>query len=469
MQRKAIILGAGITGLTAGWRLAEHGYAVKIVERDEHIGGQAWTFRHGDFLLDLGPHKIFTVLDHIMDAIRDLLGEDLLMRPKKARILINERYVNFPVGPKDMLTALRPLQSGRCMLSFARTLLRNTVSNRSASNYEEWIIQHFGRAIYEMVVKPCTEKIWGESRTLGVELAETRIRVPRLAEMFKELLFGVKPDRVVNATTFYYPRHGIMMIPERVCDRLFAHGGEVRCKLHATRVCTGDGRVSAVHWSDGSVDTLSPGDILISTIPKRDFVELLDMPPDEDTSAALSALRERSLILMYVIVNKPQVSDDNWLFFPEPEFVFNRLFEQKNCSPDMAPADRTALCMEITCRPDDPTWRATRDQLFAQTVANLKTAKLVDPRDIVEHFQLRLPHAYPIWDVHCQGNLETVMDYLDQFENLYSIGRQGGFIYGGVADCMDMGFVTADFVAAGHAKCAWKKERQKFNHYVVID
>lgn len=469
MKRKVIILGAGITGLSAGWRLAQRGYTVKIAEREDHIGGQAWTFRHGEFLLDLGPHKIFTVLSHIMEVIHDLLGDALLDRPKKGRILINNRFVNFPVGPKDMLTALSPWQSMRCMASFARTLIRNALHECPAQNYEEWIINHFGRAIYEMVVHPCTEKIWGESRTLGVELAETRIRVPRLTEMFKEVLLGIKPQRVVNAKRFYYPKYGIMMIPERLHERITALGGSVRCGLSATRITTAGGRVTAVHWSDGSVDTLSPDDVLISTIPKKDFIHVLDVPPDEDTLAALEALRERSLILLYVIVNKPQVSDDNWLFFPESEYVFNRLFEQKNCSPYMAPPDKTALCMEITCRSDDPTWRATRDQLFAQAVANLQAAGLVEPRNILEQFQVRLPHAYPIWDIHCKGNLETVMQYFDRFDNLYSVGRQGGFIYGGVADCMDMGFVTADFIASGASKSAWAQERQKFNHYVVID
>jgi protoporphyrinogen oxidase len=468
-SKKALIVGAGVTGLTAAWRLAERGYQVELVEKEDHIGGQAWTFRHGDFFLDLGPHKIFTVIDYVMDIMREMLGDDLLERPKKGRILINGKFVNFPVGPKDMLTALTPTQSARCMVSFAKTLVLNTFRQRTAANYEEWIVNHFGRAIYQLVVQPCTEKIWGESRTLGVELAETRIRVPRLSEMFKELLLGVKPTRVVNAKRFWYPKYGIMMIPDKLSERVVQHGGQVRTGLWPTQVEVKDGRVSGVALSDGSRRELADGDVMVSTIPKAEFIKLMTVAPDEDTQAALGALRERSLILLYVVVNKPQVSDDNWLFFPENEFVFNRLFEQKNCSEFTCPADKTVLCMEITCREDDPTWRATRDQLFAQAVSNLKTAGLVEPRDIMEHFQVRLPHAYPIWDVHCKGNLETVMDFFDRYDNLYSVGRQGGFIYGGVADCMDMGFVTADFVATGKGKGSWKKEREKFNNYVVID
>ncbi len=469
MNKKAIILGAGVTGLAAGWRLSEKGYDVKIVEKENHIGGQSWTFKHNDFLFDLGPHKIFTVIDYVMDIIKDLVGDDLLERPKKGRILINDKFVNFPVGPKDMLTALTPFQSINCMTSFGKTLLMNMFRETKADNYEDWIVNNFGRAIYEMTVRPCTEKIWGESKTLGVELAETRIAIPKLSEMFKELILGIKPDRVVNAKTFFYPKYGIMMIPEKMQERLIGNGGEVICEKFPKQIIVENNKVKKIFWSDDTIDELGPDDIFISTIPKIDLLRVMDITPDEDVMAALEALRERSLILMYIIINKPQVSDDNWLFFPEKNYVFNRLFEQKNCSEFMCPKDKTALCMEITCRMDDPTWRATRDQLFARTVTNLKMAELVEPNDILEHFQVRLPHAYPIWDTNCKGNLNTVMEYFDNFENFYSVGRQGGFIYGGVADCMDMGFVTADFISNEKPRNEWKTEREKFNNYVVID
>jgi protoporphyrinogen oxidase len=469
IKRKAIVLGAGATGLATAWRLAQNDFEVKVIEKEEHIGGQAWTFKHGDFLLDLGPHKIFSNIDYVMKILHDLLKEDLIEREKKSRILVNSKYISFPVNPKEMLTVLRPWQGLKVISSFLVTLLLSGRKNIEVNNYEDWMIKHFGRVMYEMFVRPTTEKIWGESHSLGVELAETRIRVPNIKEMFKEVVLRIKPDRLVNAPTFFYPKYGIGMIPDKMLEKLEELGGTVNCNRHPVSIKTDDGRISSIKWSDDSYDNIGKDDIVISTIPKLDFIDILDTTPDENTSVALESLRERSIILVYIIVNKKSVTDDNWIFFPEKEIVFNRLFEQKNCSPSMCPEDKTILCLEVTCHLDDPVWRASVDDLYDRVVDNLNTVGLVEPGEITDHFQVKLPHAYPILDIYYKGNLEAVMDFFDKFENLYSIGRQGGSIYGGVPDCMDMGFITADFIISGRPHRQWKKERGRFTGYIVID
>jgi len=469
-KRKAVILGAGVTGIAAAWRLAQHGFDVKVVEKEDHIGGQAWTFKHNGFLLDLGPHKIFSNLDYVMETLHELLQEDLIEIEKKSRILVNGKYINFPINPKEMIAVLRPWQAVRVSYSFLTTLLFSRYKNFEINNYEDWMIKHFGRAMYEMFVRPATEKIWGESHSLGVELAETRMKQLKPSmELFKEAILKIKPDRLVNAKTFFYPRYGIGMIPDKMLLKLKELGGLIKCNLHPDSIETDNNRITKIEWSDGSHDNISKEDIVISTIPKMDFISILDSGPDEDTSNALESLRERSIILVYIIVNKRTVTDDNWIFFPEKEIVFNRLFEQKNCSPYMCPEDKTILCLEVTCHFDDPIWRASVSELYDKVVKNLQTVGLVKPEEIAGHFQMKLPHAYPILDIYYKGNLETVLDYFDKFENLYSIGRQGGSIYGGVPDCMDMGFITANFIISRKPYDKWKAERERFTDYIVID
>ena len=85
-DKKAIIVGAGITGLSAGWKLSSEGYQVTIIEKENHVGGLAYTFRHGDCRLDFGPHKLFTVMEAVMQEIRNLIGDEMLTIPKRSRI-----------------------------------------------------------------------------------------------------------------------------------------------------------------------------------------------------------------------------------------------------------------------------------------------------------------------------------------------------------------------------------------------
>ena len=469
MNRKAYILGAGVTGLSAGWRLAESGFRVVVAEKENWIGGQAATFQRGDYRFDLGPHKLFTVMDDVMDTIRELLGSDLLKVPKVGKIYFNGRFVNFPVGPKDIMKVLSPGEMAVCFGSFLAAWVKGRLRGRATSNYEEWVVSHFGRALYQKVVQPCTEKIWGESGTLGVELAQTRIRVQSLAELAKEFIFRIKPQRVVNAPHFFYPRNGIGMLPEAIARRLVELGGEIRKGVVPARVIVRDGAVRGIDWSDGMAETLDEWDVVVSTIPKRDLLDVMTSAPGEEIQEALESLRERSLILLFLLLKKESMSDYSWIFFPEKECIFNRVFEQNKCSPSMVPPGKTLVCAEITCKREDPMWRAQKAHIFDLAVKNLESVGLIGRDEVLDHFEVRLPHAYPIWDIYSRRNVETVLDYIEGFENLYSVGRQGGFIYGGTADSMDMGFRTARHIVARETKEMWRANRSQFHSYVVID
>lgn len=469
MKRRAYILGAGVTGLSTGWKLAQAGFQVTVVEREAWIGGQAATFQRGDYRFDLGPHKLFTLMDDIMESIRDLLGDDLLTRPKVGKIYFQGQFVNFPIGPRDMIGVFSLRETARCLASFLAAYVAGKFSRRNPTTYEEWIISHFGNALYRKVVQPCTEKIWGESATLGLELAQTRIRVQSLAELIKEFLFRIKPGRVVNTPYFYYPRCGIGMLPDRIAQRITQMGGEIHTRLAPVKISVREGQVCGIIWSGGRTDVLTKDDVLISTIPKRDLLSAMDVPPNADIKVAVDALRERSLILLFMMLRKDKMSDYSWIFFPEKEFIFNRVFEQSKCSPSMVPRGKTLICAEITCKLEDSMWRKAEKHLFQTAVNNLESAGLLEKRDIMDHFEVRLAHAYPIWDIHSARNLETVLDFIEGYENLYSVGRQGGFTYGGSADCMDIGFRTARHIIQNREKEEWRANRRQFHSYVVID
>ena len=50
--------------------------------------------------------------------------------------------------------------------------------------------------------------------------------------------------------------------------------------------------------------------------------------------------------------------DDHWIFFPERQYPFNRMFEQKSMDPGLGPKDKTAICCDLTCDEGDAVWTA---------------------------------------------------------------------------------------------------------------
>ena len=59
-----------------------------VLEKEFFVGGISSTFKHKDYYLDYGPHKIYTQINGILDEIKLLLGKDLLEIEKRSSIRI---------------------------------------------------------------------------------------------------------------------------------------------------------------------------------------------------------------------------------------------------------------------------------------------------------------------------------------------------------------------------------------------
>ena len=61
IKKKVVILGGGITGLSAAWKLAQNGFKVEVYEKESYVGGLAATIKKDNkYFLDFGPHPFYT-------------------------------------------------------------------------------------------------------------------------------------------------------------------------------------------------------------------------------------------------------------------------------------------------------------------------------------------------------------------------------------------------------------------------
>src|SRR3989338_9908450 len=93
-QKTAVVLGAGITGMTVAWKLSEAGYKVHVIEKTDKVGGMAGSFSYKDMVLDYGPHKVYTQLPGILDVYKEIVGEDLLRIKKKNSLRRSEEHTS---------------------------------------------------------------------------------------------------------------------------------------------------------------------------------------------------------------------------------------------------------------------------------------------------------------------------------------------------------------------------------------
>ena len=122
------VLGAGPAGLTAAYVLALRGQKGEVFEADGIVGGIAKTVEFNGYRFDLGGHRFFTKLKPIERLWNEMLGDELLTRPRLSRIYYQGKFFSYPLVAKDVVGRLGLVESFRCALSYLWSRIRRRCS-----------------------------------------------------------------------------------------------------------------------------------------------------------------------------------------------------------------------------------------------------------------------------------------------------------------------------------------------------
>jgi UDP-galactopyranose mutase len=143
------------------------------------------------------------------------------------------------------------------------------------------------------------------------------------------------------------------------------------------------------------------------------------------------------------------VSPDSWVYLPEKHLTVHRIAEFKNFSPHCAPAGKTLVCCEITCKRGDETWRASKDELTRIAEQDLLTVGLIGKGEVLGSVIKKIPYAYPLYEVGYERHLEPMMQFVRSLHNLHTTGRQGAYRYNNMDQSVEMGRKLAWQLATG--------------------
>lgn len=434
-----VVLGAGLAGLSAADVLASRGIRVVVLERTGSIGGLAATRRSGGFNFDYGPHRFHTTNGKLLERVGTLLGGELLELERLSRIRLLDRYFRYPLSLLDVLARM-PLHRGAAMIaSYAGARLRVAAGRSRDDSFESWVVNRFGRCLYDVYFGPYTAKLWGIAPSeLSPDWASQRISVPGLGGLVKETILPGREKARSLVSLFHYPRGGIGRIAEALAGKVGAAGGSVLVSTEP-RSIERTPRGFNVGTPEGAIEA----DGIVNTVPLTEYASLLGGLLPGEAHAASGSLRFRSIVFVVLkLVERPRARD-HWIYTPEERYGFNRLSFSENFDPRMSDSGAQVV-FEFTCDalPGDRVWHGG-PELEAACIEGGSRLGLFEKDEVQGGMVERQPHAYPVYTIGYGRTSGAVLDALGNIPGSVTCGRQGLFRYNNMDHSMEMGEYAA--------------------------
>jgi protoporphyrinogen oxidase len=452
---QVVVIGGGPAGLTAAYELTKLGYHPVVLEKGAAVGGLARTESYKGFYFDMGGHRFFTKVDDVHKLWQEVLGNDFLRRPRLSRIYYRRKLFYYPLRAMNALLGLGVWQSIRVVASY---LLAQLLPHRREDTFEQWVTNRFGSRLFLTFFKTYTEKVWGiPCSELRAEWAAQRIKDLSLKTAFLNMFVSSRRSIKTLIAEFDYPRLGPGMMWNAVKAEIERREGRVRLGVEVIALRRTGARIDSVVVSAGGRDEVVPASAIISSMPITELVKRLDPPPEPEVLNAADRLTYRDFLTVCLIVNRPQLFPDNWIYVHDPEVKVARIQNFKNWSPDMVPDPaKSSLGLEYFCTEHDALWTLPDHELVELARREVERIGLVHATDVEDGCVFRVAKAYPVYDHEYREHLVRLREFLAGLENLQTVGRNGLHRYDNQDHAMVTGMLAVRNLALGERHDLWE-------------
>lgn len=414
------ILGGGPAGLATGYYAKKQNLDFMIFEANDQVGGNCRTLQLGDFRFDTGAHRFHDKDPEVTAEVKHLLGDDLLRVDAPSEIYYEDKYYRFPLLLSDLVEKLETKTLLKIVLDKLRIGYR-----KQANNFKELAVNTYGKTLAERFLLNYSEKLWGQpTDNLSTAISGNRLKGLNLRSFLRSTVFGTPQNPTHLDGSFYYPKYGIGTIPDRMCE--YIGNDRIQYNHSVSRIIHKGDRIDRVVLND---DRTVDVNTVINTLPLTLSLRFLEPAPPPELVTIANTIKYRHLILCVFCLNRASFSLNASVYFPDESIPFTRLYEPKNRSLSMAPEGQTVLVLEVPCFRDSAVWHMSDNALQDATWQALCRVEPLDSDEVLHYQTYRLPFAYPVLEVGYEDNVQQLLDYFEQFDNLYLIGRSSVFRY----------------------------------------
>ncbi|HZK81868.1 MAG TPA: FAD-dependent oxidoreductase, partial [Humisphaera sp.] len=318
-----------------------------------------------------------------------------------------------------------------------------------------------------------TEKVWGTPCTeIGADWAAQRIKGLSLGEAVRNAIFGQRQGGKIVKTLideFRYPRLGPGQLWENCTRKIQEKGWEVRMQSRVTNIEIEDGKVTAVRaLTNSGREERIPADHVFSTMPLRHLLDGMTPAPPPPIVQAAAALTYRDFLTVALVLDRPQIFPDNWIYIHSPEVRVARIQNFGNWSPAML-ADPATSCvgMEYFVNDTEKFWSTPDDELVNLAYEELQRISLSAGAKLIKGFVVRMPKAYPVYDPGYKERLDLIRNWLAGIGNLHCMGRNGQHRYNNQDHSMATALIAARNVALSQSRDPWAVNEDAMYHEIA--
>ncbi len=404
-----LILGAGLAGLSAAYHL-ETDY--DLYEAEARPGGLCRSLQLDGFTFDSAVHVLYSRDAYATGLIEHLLGEDLLTVERSSWVFSHGVYTLYPFQANTY--GLPAQVRAECILGLFAAQLEARGRTDPPKDFGDWIQRTFGSGIADHFMTPLNRKIWGvDPEEMGWEWVVGRIPVPRIEEVVLGAIEASSTQHGPNAV-FWYPARGGMeslaraFLPFVEPVRLGARIVKVRPEKHEVTLADGTARGY---------------EKLISSAPLPQLVAMTEGAPERVREAA-ATLRGNRVLAVHLGIDRPELSAKHWVYYPEPQFIFQRISFPSNFAPGLSPPGTSSITAEVTSTRD---WES--EELIGRVASDLRLAGVLAAGDRIRvAYVQELAPAYVVYRPDHQEQMSALREYLE-CQDIFPCGRFGDWEY----------------------------------------
>lgn len=444
-EPRIVIIGAGPTGLGAGYRLNELGYSNwTMLEANEYVGGLATSFTdEAGFTYDIGGHVMFSHYPYYDAIVDKIMGDQYTELNREAWVWMENRFIPYPF--QNNIKDLEKQTVIDCLMGLIEAQKRD----HRPRNFKEWIEASFGTGIAKHFMIPYNFKVWATpAEQMNYGWIGERVSVVDVAKVLTNVVMDRADVGWGPNNTFKYPlKGGTGSLWEGMRTFVDDH---LRMK---NRVIAVDPVVKEVRTVQGDV---FPYDILINTMPLNRLIQLMEGVPSAVRDAA-ARLQWNSSHIVGIGIDRPAESTKNWIYFPEPDIPFYRVTYLSNYSPFITPKkDQTLFLTETSNSRHKPEDGST---IVARVTDGLIKVGLMQEsdRDLIATTWLCSPSMeYPIPSLGRDDALGVIQPWLRR-QRIWSRGRFGAWLYevGNMDHSTMQGVEAVNNALTGAAEAVW--------------